>query len=159
MNEDIRSRFIQLTGIIIIFLLLSPSPTNRVEVEILSNAKMAAMSGRPDAVLEYLESILEYYPNDKRYRISAAEVAFTIGDFNRALFHLAALEEDLEVRSDLLCIQAEALLGIHEHRKALEFWELADHNCSYISQELRLLVDDLIQQENFEEALSHGQGW
>jgi tetratricopeptide (TPR) repeat protein len=152
MNELLRSRSLILVGIILIILLLSPTPINRVATDRILAAKMAASSGRMEAALSHLEKVLEIFPDNDRFRVSAAEIAFTAGEYNRALHHLSLLDRDLQAESDLICIQAEALLALRNPSQAIEFWKLADHQCPNFAQELLPLVKEYIEAENLEEA-------
>ncbi len=152
MNEILRLRSLHLTGIIIITLLLNPTPINRVAVHHLTATKTAATMGRADAALIHLEKVLEYYPDNIRYRIFAAEIAFAGGEYNRALHHLSLLDTDLQAERELICIQAEALLALRNPSKALEFWELANHQCPNFAQELLPLVEELFEHDDLKEA-------
>ena len=152
MIEILRLRSLHLVGIIMISLLLSPTPINRAALNHYLSAKTAASSGKMESALVHLEALLEFYPENIRYRTSAAELAFAAGDYTRALHHLSAIEGDTQNRRDFICIQAEALLALRNSTKAFEFWELADHQCPYFKQDLRPLVDELIEEEDLEEA-------
>jgi tetratricopeptide (TPR) repeat protein len=152
MNELIRLRPIHIAGVFIIILLLSPTPINRsANVSVLA-ARTAAMAGRSDAALEHLETVLEYYPDNLRYRISAAEIAFSIGEFDRVLYHIARIKGNLQVEKDLLCIQAETLLSLGNVEKALQFWESADRDCPFFDENLLPLVYELIEDEEYKQA-------
>jgi tetratricopeptide (TPR) repeat protein len=152
MFEILRLRSLHLLGIIMISLLLSPTPINRAALNHYTSAKTAASSGKMESALAHLEELLEYYPENARYRISAAELAFAAGDYNRSLQHLSAIEADAQNRQDIICIQAEALLALGNPTEAFEFWELADHQCPFFIQDLRPLVDELIEEDELEEA-------
>jgi tetratricopeptide (TPR) repeat protein len=152
MNEILRLRALHLIGVIIISFLLSPTPINRVALHHINAAKTAASLGRSDAALIHLEQVLAYYPDNIHYRISAAEIAFTAGEYNRALHHLGLLDYELQAEINLICIQAEALLALGNPSKALEFWDLADHRCPNFAQGLTPHVEELIEDGNFEEA-------
>jgi tetratricopeptide (TPR) repeat protein len=152
MVEMLRLRSLHLLGIVIISLFLSPTPINRSALNHYASAKTAASSGKMESALVHMEKLLEYYPENIRYRISAAELAFAAGEYTRALHHLSAVEGDSQTRRDLICIQAEALLALGNPTEAFEFWELADHQCPFFTQDLRPLIDELIEEDDLEEA-------
>jgi tetratricopeptide (TPR) repeat protein len=152
MVETLRQRSLHLLGIIIICLLLSPTPINRAALNHYASAKTAASSGKMEAALVHMEKLLEYYPENIRYRISAADLAFAVGEYTTALHHLSAIAGDSQNRQDLICIQAEALLALRNPTEAFEFWELADHQCPFFIQDLHPLVDELMAEEDLEEA-------
>ncbi|OGO17380.1 MAG: hypothetical protein A2Z14_12010 [Chloroflexi bacterium RBG_16_48_8] len=152
MNENLRLRSLHVIGILMITFLLRPTPINRVALNSIMAAKTAALSGRPEAALVHLEKVLEYYPADVHFRLSAAKIAFITGEYTLALQHLSSIEGDSQVEMELLCIRAEALLGLRNQQKALEFWELADRQCPYFTQDLLPLIDELIEAGDLEEA-------
>jgi tetratricopeptide (TPR) repeat protein len=152
MIETLRLRSLHLVGIIMISLLLSPTPINLAAINQLKAARTAASAGEIDSALIHMEKVLEYYPDNIRYRISVAEMAFVAGEYNRALHHLSAFKDNVQFERDLICMQAESLLALQNPAQALEFWELADYQCPNFLQNLRPLVEDFIQEEDFDQA-------
>jgi tetratricopeptide (TPR) repeat protein len=152
MKDILQLRSLHLFGIILICLLLSPTPSNQAVLNHLAAAKIATASGKMDSALNNIEDILEYYPDNIRYRVTAAEIAFTAGEYNRALHHLSVIEDNTQLRTELSCLQAETLLALRDPLKALEFWELADFQCPLFVDDLYPIVDELIQKGDLVEA-------
>jgi len=152
MRDVLRLRSLHIVGIIAIILLVSPTPKNWDAMNHFESARIASSSGKMDSALFHIERVLDYYPAHVRYRILAAEIAFTAGEYNRALQYLSSIEENSQAERDLICIQAEALLALRNPSKAIEFWELADHQCPNFTKDLLPLLDELIINGDLEQA-------
>jgi tetratricopeptide (TPR) repeat protein len=115
-------------------------------------ARIAARSGKPDAALEHVEEVLEFYPNSQRYRLSAGELAFAIGDYKRAVFHFEHLVDDKDTQDGINCLLADLYLHLDNTERALAYWESAKNNCPAIDQMLITIAWDLITNGSMAEA-------
>jgi len=152
MDENLRLRILYGVGILILVFLLRPTPINQVTQDSFLAAQKAVLSGRPEAALEHLKKVLEYYPWEDPLRLPAAKIAIIKGENALALQYLLTVEDNPQIEKELYCIRAEALLGLHNRGKALEFWELADRQCSDFPQKLLPLINELIEKGDLEEA-------
>jgi len=152
MGEIFQTRFIALAGIAFIILSLSPTPINRAVDNQILMAKIAATSGKPDAALEHLEDVLNFYPDNVRYRTSAGEIAFAIGDYRRALHHFKLLAGGHDGKRGITCLMADLYLHLDDTEQALEYWESSEQNCPAFEQTLFELAQDLAEGGNLEEA-------
>jgi len=152
MGENFQTRFVAMAGIVIIILSLSLTPSNRVVDNQILLARTAAKSGKPGAALEHLEEVLEFYPDSQRYRVSAGELAFAIGDYNRAIFHFESLVKGLESEEGINCLLADLYLHLDDIERALEYWAFAENNCPAFDQTLLAIARDLIEDGSMAEA-------
>jgi len=152
MGEISQTRLIALAGMAIILLSLSPTPLHRKMDDQILKARTAATSGKLEVALEQLEDLLDFYPNHDRYRLSAGEIAYATGKYQRAIHHFELLAVDLENEEKLNCLLADLNLQVDEIEQAIKYWEAADQNCPVVNETLFTMAQDLVESGSLESA-------